>query len=93
MDEQQLIRALADARRLQLQGQPAESVLIGAPILEDWFVMGPALAGIVTGHPKIAEGDFCITSYLLILDRQNRWARTVNRYYQLGTPGIPAFEP
>ena len=90
---ERLERAIEDVRRLQRDGQPSKSDLTDAPTLDEWFLMWPALAGFVTGHPMIADGDFCITSPVLILDRTERWARTVSRFYILGKPGTSPFEP
>jgi len=70
---------------------PAPDTLATAPLLDPWQVAvssrAPAtiLLGIVTGHPRLPDGPV-ETSVLLALDPQGRWARTLSRWYRLGTP-------
>lgn len=79
-------RALVDLQRLQDGHEPSPDDLASAPLLNDWCLLGPYLAGVVTGHPVIADGDSCITSMVLALASDRTWARTVSRFYRLGRP-------
>lgn len=79
-------RALLDVLRVQREGGPSPADLENAPILSDWCRVGPALAGIVTGHPQIEDDHYCITSAVLMIDPEKAWARTVSRFYILRDP-------
>lgn len=78
-----LLEALRDVIRIKNDGGPPVNDLAGAPTLTSWFRMGPCLAGEVVGHPKIDDGNFCITSAAVYVDPDGRWARTVSRFYNL----------
>jgi hypothetical protein len=87
-----LERAGADLQRRQEGWVPAEQDLADAPVLVDWQPViahgGLALAGIVSGHPGIAQGHRVLTSLLVAVDiGAEHWARTVSRFYQLGPNG------
>lgn len=72
---------------------PKPDVYANAPILHDWKIV-PAraeptmleLEGIVYGHPDIRDADRIRTTPLLIRSEDSGWARTMNRYWRLGTP-------
>lgn len=83
-------RALLDVLRVQREGGLSPADLENAPILSDWSRVGLSLAGVVTGHPKIEDGHYCITSAVLMIDPDKAWARTVSRFYILRDPG-PGF--
>lgn len=68
---------------------PTPSELGEAPIMNCWFVMRSAqnaltLCGVVSGHPIIRDG-FTRTSQLVALPPASGWARSVSRWYRLGT--------
>ena len=44
---------------------------------------GIALVGTVQGHPMIADHRSAITSELFAIDSDERWARTMSRFYLL----------
>jgi len=44
------------------------------------------LQGIVTRHPRLADGALIETSPLLLLAADRSAARTVSRFYRLGPP-------
>ncbi|MHA3980900.1 DUF6634 family protein [Halovulum sp. GXIMD14794] len=77
---------------------PAPDTLAAAPLLDPWQVaVSPRapvaiLLGSVTGHPRLPDGPV-ETSVLLALDPQGRWARTLSRWYRLGTPYAEATPP
>jgi hypothetical protein len=62
-----------------------------APRLEEWTIVGSGdehyLTGIVSGHPKLTDGDAIKTSRLLWISPDEKQARTRNRVYHLGSPG------
>jgi hypothetical protein len=62
--------------------------LDGAPRIENWSVITRpmlALQGMVTGHPLLGDRNV-VTSELYAIDRGAGWARTLSRFYVLGTP-------
>jgi len=65
--------------------------LASAPILDLWRVLidqrlypMPVLWGEVTGHPTLGT-DMITTSRLVALNLYAGWARSVNRWYRLGS--------
>jgi hypothetical protein len=52
--------------------------------------MVPCLLGCPIGHPSIADGKSAYSSELFYLDRQRGIARTMSRWYRLGTRAAPA---
>jgi len=65
------------------------STFAAAPILDEYAYVAQsslALTGIVTGHPRILDGDRCMTTQVFYLDVELGLARTVNRWYRLGRP-------
>lgn len=60
------------------------------PELDSWILTQrgiPCLAGMASGHPKLAEtGRPIVTSDLWLLSQDRRWARTLSRWYELGRP-------
>lgn len=81
------LRALAaDLEAMTMFAPRAE--LEGAPRLEDWSLVtrsAMALQGRVIGHPLLGNRHV-VTSELFALDRSAGWARTLSRFYALGTP-------
>lgn len=78
-------------------GEPSANELARAPLLENWratvmrfdrergpLPMVQVLVGRVTGHPGLGDARTIRTSQLIWLDRNRRWARTLNRIYRLG---------
>ena len=69
---------------------PTVAQLAAAPLLERWrfaFVRRerrPSLVGSVIGHPLLGDRPDVVTSMLLALDPDRRWARTHSRIYRLG---------
>ncbi|WP_156460146.1 DUF6634 family protein [Mesorhizobium sp. Root157] len=61
-----------------------------APILDRWILARravPCLAGLSTGHPRLAgENRLIGTSDLWLLSKDHSWARTLSRWYRLGRP-------
>ena len=82
-----LVQRLAvDLERLRLSGAPSPDELALAPLIEDWRLVmrpEPALQGLINGHPNVSGP--AVTSGLFILDRERGFARTLSRYYQLGS--------
>jgi hypothetical protein len=83
------LRELADEIQAIEEGiRPTSDDLANAPVLEDWtgvFKALPALSGAVHGHPDFPPGRRITTSDLYGTDGLS-WARTLSRYYRLGTP-------
>lgn len=72
-----------------LDAGPGATELAAAPLLENWRPFstldgGTLLAGYVSDHPALREGPIR-TSGLLALDPDAGWARTVSRWYRLGS--------
>jgi hypothetical protein len=82
-----VLAALADRDRLIKGWLPGDAELAGAPLLEDWMIeRGNGVhyrIGAVTGHPNIQNG-LTTTSAVVVMSKQEGWARTANRWYRLG---------
>lgn len=80
---------LLDDLHRYAEGLLGDDALADAPLLQSYkFVVGPAyaLGGIVSGHPRIADGREIVSSQLFFLDPERSVARTRNRWYRLGLP-------
>ncbi|WP_312862228.1 DUF6634 family protein [Rhizobium sp. P32RR-XVIII] len=51
----------------------------------------PCLIGRPIGHPKVPDGKMACTSELFYLDRERGIARTMSRWYRLGTCVDPGY--
>ncbi len=81
-----LSRLTDDIRRTVSQGFDP-SMLADAPFLDEYTLVpqsSAALTGIVTGHPRIADGHRCFSTQVFYLDTARGLARTLNRWYRLG---------
>lgn len=67
---------------------PTAEVLAESPLLVNWQIIMMAgrlcLAGEVSGHPTLKD-DFITTSHLVFLSPGLDWARTMSRFYRLGS--------
>jgi hypothetical protein len=84
------LRALADDLDAMRAGiGPVASDLATAPLLVDWrgvlTPMSLRLAGFAAGHPRLGNRAV-LTSQIWAADADNRWVRTLSRYYRLGIP-------
>ena len=87
--ENSLADLLRDVHEIRLQGRPKPSSLHKAPRLEDWSysaLLRPRLVGRVTGHPLLGDQPHVQTSELIVIDAEAGWARTMSRFYRLGSP-------
>lgn len=76
-----------DLRRLAAGTAPSPAELAAAPVVTNWRVgirPVPALIGRVDGHPLLPRGPLT-SSELIVLDRSRGVARTLSRWYVLGT--------
>ena len=85
-----LQRCRAAMERLAVGEGPTVAEIESAPLLDAWCPQPGesgrlVLFGRVTGHPRLMDGDLITTSPLLWLDEDRRLARTVSRWYRLGT--------
>lgn len=85
--EQQIIR-LALRALAAAEAGPTPTDLTDAPLIELWQVLlnprgAPVLYGYASGHPNLGT-QTVRTSWLIAIDRDAGWARTLNRYYRLG---------
>jgi hypothetical protein len=84
------IRSLADAcTDLRINGAVPDALLQSAPKLDGYFPVvtpqGLRLIGEVSGHPLLpGQGRRIITSQLWLADPNDRWVRTLSRFYRLG---------
>ena len=63
--------------------------LHSAPVLEAHQMYShrtACLSGYVFGHPSLGDGSEIMTSQLMYMDTEAGIARTLNRWYRLGTP-------
>jgi hypothetical protein len=90
------LRSLADdLDRVRAGSAPSFTDLAQAPMIADWRTvltpMGLRLAGSVTGHPRFGNRA-AITTQLWAADSQERWVRTLSRFYHLApAPGTQAW--
>lgn len=68
---------------------PLKADLDNAPLMECWQVLRSekgnlTLCGMGSGHPELPDA-FIATSQLIALNPMEDWARTVSRWYRLGT--------
>lgn len=81
----------ADLRKLATGHPPEPGALSALPFLHGWGALKKpviCLTGKVYGHPRLADGHVALTSEVFAIDRAQRWARTMSRYYELGPTGI-----
>lgn len=90
------LRDLADDLEAMDRGEaPTAEDLALAPVLEDWaneIVPVRILRGLAIDHPSIRNGRPVRTTQVMATDNAT-WARTISRFYVLGTPagaGRPA---
>ncbi|MGZ3217454.1 DUF6634 family protein [Paracoccus sp. T5] len=82
---------LAKASVAALERGPTPEDLAEAPLADLWAVLVkgeddlPALWAQVSGHPLLGDCQV-MTSALVGLNRDAGWARTISRWYRLGTP-------
>lgn len=78
-----------DIRQLRSHDDPPSAALLDhAPLLERWSfatIRRPCLIGGVTGHPLLGDSSRIQTSELFAIDPSAGWARTLSRYYRLGS--------
>lgn len=83
-----LARLLIDLRRIAADSGPSSADLRSAPLLDRWtigFVPAACLTGAVYGHPILGDKARVTTSQLVMLEPSKSWARTVSRFYRLGS--------
>ncbi|GJE45422.1 DUF6634 family protein [Methylobacterium soli] len=88
-DEVETLRCLADDLERIAEGDgPTPEDLAGAPVLERWQAdarVVRSLVGIVGRHPILPPGRHVRTSEVYATDGRT-WARTLSRFYALGSP-------
>ncbi len=87
-DAHTLARLADDIRKAISDGFDPD-MLAGAAFLDEYaLVPQPAagLTGIVTGHPRIADGHRCFSTQVFHIDTAQGMVRTLNRWYRLGRP-------
>jgi hypothetical protein len=90
-ETERLASLVTDMERIR-RGELPKALASGedAPILDRW-ILGhrpvPCLAGLSTGHPRLAGVNRAIaTSDLWLMSEDRTWARTLSRWYRLGRP-------
>lgn len=85
--------AAADLRRLSEDWRPSEADLADAVGLENWMLAidgeFPVLIGDAVGHPLLGD-QFITTSRVLWISEDRTIARTLSRWYRLGTSALSA---
>lgn len=85
-----LRRLLTDLEELRRSGVPTPSSLGEAPFLDKWSFahrLVPCLSGYPEGHPTCRSGRMARTSDLWVIAPERGYARTLTRFYRLGTRG------
>lgn len=83
-----LRRLVTDVEALACGRSPDPAMLADAPELANWTLAAhatPCLVGEFLGHPKIRYGQTGKTSDLWIFAPSHGYARTLSRFYRLGT--------
>jgi len=85
----QKLQALLDDLVAVAQGDlPDQDRLEDAPLIDNWYLATRqimCLRGEITGHPLLGYTPHGITSDLWLLAPQRGFARTMSRYYRLGS--------
>lgn len=86
----ELLQRLTADMEMVSRGPVGDQLPDDAPLLENWSVTSRpqiCLTGRSTGHPILAGTERrIITSNLWLMSTDRRWARTLSRWYRLGTP-------
>jgi hypothetical protein len=81
------LETLAGDMRVIANGDgPTSTDLADAPLLDRWSILERpvlSLVGIGAGHPRLPDGPI-YTSDVWVLSEEQRWARTLSRFYRLG---------
>lgn len=87
---ERLKRLILDLDAMASGAGPTVRQINEAPFLEQWVIgnlPAPHLIGLVTGHPEKEGVDRAIrTSQVMVVDGESRWARTLSRFFRLGSP-------
>lgn len=93
--KEQLLEGRAMLDWIKAGARPPDEAWTTAPLLDDWRIVParvpPAaedmseLEGDVTGHPDFRDGQRIRTTPLLFAEHTRAWARTVTRFWRLGT--------
>jgi len=91
-----LRKLVVDLERLEA-GNISPPALMAVPFLDQWISSSrrvPCLEGFVEGHPSLPDGHWIVTSevYAHIRAEDEHFARTLNRWYRLGSP-MPQVSP
>lgn len=87
----QMFERLAEDLRKLAAGHQPDLGAPGTPHLRHWGVTRrpvTCLTGHVYGHPLLGDDRTCVTSEIFALDREQRWVRTMSRFYELGSAGV-----
>lgn len=79
---------VADLERLKLGIHPDPTLIEGAAYIRDWSLATRSvtcLKGYIEGHPAIRSGRMAVTSDIWVWAPEEGYARTLSRYYALGT--------
>ncbi|CAN7325931.1 hypothetical protein LJR231_001772 [Phyllobacterium sp. LjRoot231] len=86
-----LDRLVADLRRIRDGPLPTPAEIETMPMINNWQLAArtlPCLVGTITGHPKIGmtvNRDMSMTSDLWVHAPRYGFARTLSRFYALGS--------
>jgi hypothetical protein len=94
--KEELIEGAAMLRWINSGARPPDDAWATAPVLDDWKILParrpPAaegmseIEGTVSGHPDFRDGQRIRTTPLLFESKDRPRARTVTRFWRLGTP-------
>lgn len=85
-----LKRLAADLIRLADVEAPTDGEFLAAPVLEGWRFHSLRIAGLAgrgSGHPSLPDGPI-FTTEVWVIDPRAGWARTLSRWYRLGTEAL-----
>ena len=92
-DAQELLKQLQSlVSDLEILEKKSSTLHLGSCVKIDRWALArrtvPCLIGNVTGHPSLGNGATA-TSELFYIDTERGYARTLSRWYRLGTPIVP----
>jgi hypothetical protein len=87
MEADRLAALARDLRTIAEDGTPGSAELETAPVLDQWqFTQRSmvSIVGTVVGHPRLPDG-LVRTTEIWALSTTHGWARTLSRFYALGS--------
>lgn len=89
MEIQALKKLVQDLENIRSGQLPGKRALAASPLIDNWSISYrnvPCLTGEISSHPELGFAERGLTSDLWILAPHHGFARTMTRFYLLGSP-------